>query len=153
MEQLFSYALTAAYVMGAIASSFGVLRAIVDYKRTGQKVRLMGVLTHGSIFCVCALISISAGDNPWLSPEFTRTGIRLSFMAWAVFEMTFGVLYVRTFVYISGEGIVKALQLLKDAWVNSGEITKAAIVITVGLLIGLVIWMGYGSYLLPIFGG
>lgn len=48
---------------------------------------------------------------------------------------------------------MKFLELLKDAWVHSGEITKAAIVITIGLLVGLVIWMGYGSYLLPIFGG
>lgn len=98
MEQLFSYALTAAYLMGAIASPLGVLRAIVDYKRTGQKVRLMGVLTHGAIFCICALISISAGGDPWLSAEFTRSGIRLSFMAWAVFEMIFGLLYAKTFV-------------------------------------------------------
>lgn len=48
---------------------------------------------------------------------------------------------------------MKALQLIRDAWTHSGEITKAAIVVTVGLLIGLVIWLGYGSYLLPIFGG
>lgn len=48
---------------------------------------------------------------------------------------------------------MKALQLLKDAWIHSGEPTKVAIVITVAVLVGLVIWVGYGNYLLPIFGG
>ena len=47
---------------------------------------------------------------------------------------------------------MKALQLLKDAWTHSGEITKAAIVLTIGLLIGLVIWLGYGSYLIALLG-
>ena len=160
MEQLFNYALTAAYIMGAIASPFGILRAIVDYKRTGQRVRLMGVLTHGAIFCICALISIGAGENPWLPPDVTRSGIRLSFMAWAVFEMLFAFFYAITFVRVRNEfspyrklgDAVNFLQLLKDAWVNSGEPTKVAIVITVALLVGLVIWMGYGNYLLPLFG-
>lgn len=47
---------------------------------------------------------------------------------------------------------MKFLELLKDAWTHSGEITKAAIVVTVGLLIGLVIWLGYGSYLIALLG-
>ena len=47
---------------------------------------------------------------------------------------------------------MKFLELLKDAWVHSGEVTKAAIVVTVGLLVGLVIWLGYGSYLLALLG-
>lgn len=100
MEYYFKLALTAAYFMGAFASLFGILRACVDYRRTGQRVRLMGVFTHASIFSVCTLIAASSGSNPVFSPEFTRTGIRVSFMTWAVFEMAFGVLYAWTYLYV-----------------------------------------------------
>lgn len=105
MEYYFKLALTAAYFMGAIGAPFGILRAYVDYKRTGQRVRLMGILTHGSIFFVCALIAVSAGSNPVFSPEFTRTGIRVAFMTWAVLEMVFGVLYAWIFLYVEKRAI------------------------------------------------
>jgi len=100
VEYYFKLALTAAYFMGAFASLFGILRAYVDYKRTGQRVRLMGISTHGAIFFVCALIAVSAGSNPVFSAEFTRTGIRVGFMTWAFCEMAFGAMYAWIFLHV-----------------------------------------------------
>lgn len=96
-------ALTACYFLAIIASILKSFRYAADYRRKGEWFYLLGVPANVSLVLALGFILVAAGNDPKISGEWIKLGIRLSFMSWAIFGLLFEALYMATFVVIDTE--------------------------------------------------
>jgi hypothetical protein len=92
--------LSTGYYLGAIASLLGVWQSTIDFRRKKERYRMLGVPAHLGLATALCFIILLSGPNPIFSIEFMRVGVRVAFMTWAIFKLSFMVGYVWTHVGI-----------------------------------------------------
>jgi len=98
---LLSHVLTACYFFAMVTTLLKAARYYVDYRRKRQWFYFLGVPGNIAFFIALTLILVNSGENPLLSGDWIITGIRGSYMGWAIFGILFEILYIATFVVIN----------------------------------------------------
>jgi hypothetical protein len=91
-------ALSIGYYLGAIASLLGAVRCVIDYHRKDEWWQLLGVPAHIGLASALCFIILLTGADPVFSRTFMQTGVRVAFMTWAIFKLSFMVGYCFTHI-------------------------------------------------------
>ena len=95
------HVLAISYFMAFGAALLKSIRYMMDYKRTGQRFYLVGVPANLFLALALALIVVASGNNPPWSVDVIAIFIRMAIIAWAVFSLSFDVLYGRTYLIVT----------------------------------------------------